>query len=73
MAAAGQPKLIVEADAEALAQAAAERVMARIEANLGRIAICLTRRLQPNEALSAAWQRCLARQDPMGARALVHR
>jgi 6-phosphogluconolactonase len=42
MAAAGKPKLIVAADAEALAQAAAERVMARIGANPGRIAICLT-------------------------------
>ncbi|MEY9553137.1 hypothetical protein ABIF67_007202 [Bradyrhizobium japonicum] len=42
MAAADQPKLIVEADAEALAQAAAERVLARIAANPGRIAICLT-------------------------------
>jgi 6-phosphogluconolactonase len=42
MAAAGQPKLIVAADAAALAQAAAERVMARIAANPGRIAICLT-------------------------------
>ena len=42
MAVAGQPKLIVEADAEALARAAAERVMARIAANPGRIAICLT-------------------------------
>ena len=41
-AAAGQPKLIVEADAESLARAAAERVMARIAANPGRIAICLT-------------------------------
>lgn len=41
-AAALQPKLIVEADAEALARAAAERVMARIAANSGRIAICLT-------------------------------
>ena len=41
-AAADQPKLIVAADAEALAQAAAERVMARIAANAGRIAICLT-------------------------------
>lgn len=40
MAAAGPPKLIVAADAEALAQAAAERVMARIAP--GRIAICLT-------------------------------
>ncbi|WP_409192795.1 6-phosphogluconolactonase [Bradyrhizobium sp. RDM4] len=38
----GQPKLIVVADAEALASAAAERVMARISANPGRIAICLT-------------------------------
>lgn len=42
MAAAGEPKLIVVADAEALAQAAAERVLARIAANPGRIAICLT-------------------------------
>ncbi|MCK1720881.1 6-phosphogluconolactonase [Bradyrhizobium sp. 141] len=42
MAAAEQPKLIVAADAEALARAAAERVMARIAANPGRIAICLT-------------------------------
>ena len=42
MAAADQPKLIVVADPEALAQAAAERVMARIAANPGRIAICLT-------------------------------
>ncbi|MBR0742035.1 6-phosphogluconolactonase [Bradyrhizobium liaoningense] len=42
MAAAEQPKLIVAADAEALARTAAERVMARIAANSGRIAICLT-------------------------------
>ena len=42
MAAAGQPKLIVEADAETLARAAAERVMARIAANADRIVICLT-------------------------------
>jgi 6-phosphogluconolactonase len=42
VAAADRPKLIVAADAEALAQAAAERVMARIAANPGRIAICLT-------------------------------
>jgi 6-phosphogluconolactonase len=42
MAATDQPQLIVEPDAEALAQAAAERVMARIAANPGRIAICLT-------------------------------
>ncbi|WP_439358428.1 6-phosphogluconolactonase [Bradyrhizobium sp. DASA03007] len=42
MMAAEQPKLIVAADAEALAQTAAERVMARIAANPSRIAICLT-------------------------------
>ncbi|BBO03507.1 MULTISPECIES: 6-phosphogluconolactonase [Bradyrhizobium] len=42
MAAAGPPELIVAADAGALAQAAAERVMARITANPSRIAICLT-------------------------------
>ena len=42
MAATGQPKLIVAADAEALAQAAAERVMTRISANPSQIAICLT-------------------------------
>jgi len=42
MAAANAPRLIVVADAEALAQVAAERVMARIAANPGRIAICLT-------------------------------
>jgi 6-phosphogluconolactonase len=42
MPAADQPKLIVVADDEALAQTAAERVMARISANSGRIAICLT-------------------------------
>ena len=37
-----RPELIVVADATALAQAAAERVMARISANPGRIAICLS-------------------------------
>ncbi|MGL3107448.1 6-phosphogluconolactonase [Bradyrhizobium sp. BR 1432] len=42
MMAAEQPKLIVAADAEALAQTAVERVMARIAANPSRIAICLT-------------------------------
>jgi 6-phosphogluconolactonase len=42
MMAAGEPKLIVVTDAEALAHAAAERVMARIAANPARIAICLT-------------------------------
>ena len=35
-------KIIAVADAEALAKAAADRLMARIAANSGRIAICLT-------------------------------
>ncbi|MEK9278321.1 MULTISPECIES: 6-phosphogluconolactonase [unclassified Bradyrhizobium] len=60
MAAADQPKLIVEADAEALAQAAAERVMARIAANPGRIAICLTGGSSPKQLYqllgSEAWR-----------------
>jgi 6-phosphogluconolactonase len=37
-----QRKVIAVRDAGALAQAAAERVLARIAANFGRIAICLT-------------------------------
>lgn len=60
MAAAGPPKLIVAADAEALAQAAAERVMARIAANPGRIAICLTGGSSPKKLYqllgSDAWR-----------------
>jgi 6-phosphogluconolactonase len=58
--AAGQPKLIVEADAESLARAAAERVMARIAANPGRIAICLTGGSSPKRLYqllgSEAWR-----------------
>ncbi|PIT03192.1 6-phosphogluconolactonase [Bradyrhizobium nitroreducens] len=60
MALAGQPKLIVAADAEALAHAAAERVMARIAANPGRIAICLTGGSSPKKLYqllgSDAWR-----------------
>ncbi|WP_164938186.1 6-phosphogluconolactonase [Bradyrhizobium guangxiense] len=60
MAPAGQPKLIVAADAEALAHAAAERVMARIAANPGRIAICLTGGSSPKKLYqllgSDAWR-----------------
>ncbi|MCK1358251.1 6-phosphogluconolactonase [Bradyrhizobium sp. 199] len=60
MAAADQPKLIVAADAEALARAAAERVMARIAANAGRIAICLTGGSSPKKLYqllgSDAWR-----------------
>jgi 6-phosphogluconolactonase len=60
MAAADQPKLIVVADAEALAQAAAERVMARIAANPGRVAICLTGGSSPKKLYqllgSDAWR-----------------
>lgn len=57
---ADQPKLIVEADAEALARAAAERVMARIAANPGQIAICLTGGSSPKKLYellgSEAWR-----------------
>ncbi|MGY8677604.1 6-phosphogluconolactonase [Bradyrhizobium sp. UFLA05-153] len=49
MARADQPRLIVVADGEALARAAAERVMARISANPGRIAICLTGGSSPKQ------------------------
>ncbi|MBR0814189.1 6-phosphogluconolactonase [Bradyrhizobium diazoefficiens] len=60
MAAADQPKLIVTSDAQALAQAAAERVMARIAANPGRIAICLTGGSSPKKLYqllgSDAWR-----------------
>ena len=60
MATANQPELIVVADAEALAQAAAERVMARIAANPGRIAICLTGGSSPKKLYqllgSDAWR-----------------
>jgi 6-phosphogluconolactonase len=58
--AARQPKLIVEADAEALARGAAERVMAQIAANPGRIAICLTGGSSPKRLYqllgSEAWR-----------------
>lgn len=60
MAAADQPKLIVVADAEALALAAGERVMARIATNPGRIAICLTGGSSPKKLYqllgSEAWR-----------------
>jgi 6-phosphogluconolactonase len=42
MAAGDQRKIITVADPAALAKAAADRVLARISANNGRIAICLT-------------------------------
>lgn len=58
--AADQPKLIVVADAEALAQTAAQRMMARISANPGRIAICLTGGSSPKKLYqllgSDAWR-----------------
>lgn len=60
MGAADQPKLIVVADTEALAQAAAQRMMARISANPGRIAICLTGGSSPKKLYqllgSDAWR-----------------
>ena len=42
MTAVGRRQIIMVADPPALAQAAAERVLARMAANSGRIAICLT-------------------------------
>ena len=42
MAAGDQRKIITVADPAALAQAAADRVLARISAHTGRVAICLT-------------------------------
>ena len=42
MAAGDQRKIITVADPTALAQAAADRVLARISAHHGRVAICLT-------------------------------
>jgi 6-phosphogluconolactonase len=60
MATDGQPNMIVAADAEALAQAAAERVTMRISANPGRIAICLTGGSSPQKLYqmlgSEAWR-----------------
>lgn len=60
MGAADRPKLIVAADAEAVAHTAAERVMARISANPGQIAICLTGGSSPKKLYqllgSDAWR-----------------
>jgi 6-phosphogluconolactonase len=48
--AAGDPrKIITVADADALARTAAERLLARIAANSGRIAICLTGGSSPKQ------------------------
>jgi 6-phosphogluconolactonase len=49
MAAARQRELLVVADPAALAKAAADRVMARIDANEARIAICLTGGSSPKQ------------------------
>ena len=68
-----KPKLIVVADAEALAQAAAERVMARNRANPGRIAICLTGGSSPKRLYQLLGSDAWREQDPVGPRALVHR
>ncbi|OKO85824.1 6-phosphogluconolactonase [Bradyrhizobium sp. AS23.2] len=60
MSTADQPKLIVAADAEALAHTAAERMMARIAANPGQIGICLTGGSSPKKLYqllgSDAWR-----------------
>jgi len=49
MADGGQRKIIPVADAAALASSAADRVIARIAANSGRIAICLTGGSSPKQ------------------------
>jgi 6-phosphogluconolactonase len=49
MAPRDQRKIIAVADASALARAAAERILARIDANSGRIAICLTGGSSPKQ------------------------
>jgi 6-phosphogluconolactonase len=49
MAAADEPSLIVVANADGLAHAAAGRLMARIADNSGRIAICLTGGSSPKQ------------------------
>src|ERR1700692_4552588 len=49
MAGGNQRKVITVADPAALATAAAERLMARIDANPGRVAICLTGGSSPKQ------------------------
>jgi 6-phosphogluconolactonase len=49
MVARDQPRIIRVADAAALASAAAERLLARIAANSGRVAICLTGGSSPKQ------------------------
>ncbi len=60
MAPSGQRQLVVVRDAAELAQIAAERLMARIDANAGRIAVCLTGGSSPKELYqllgSDAWR-----------------
>ena len=47
--AAGKRKVIVVADAAALAKAAADRLVARISENSGRVAVCLTGGSSPRQ------------------------
>jgi 6-phosphogluconolactonase len=59
MAADAQRLIVAVADAQALATAAAERLLARIDARAGRIAICLTGGSSPKqlyELIAAQWR-----------------
>lgn len=67
MAPHGKRKIIAVADATALAKAAAERLMARIDANQNRIAICLTGGSSPKQLYA------LLATDPYNSRIPWHR
>ena len=66
-------RVMTVADPAALATVAAERVLARIAANSGRVAICLTGGSSPKQLYQLLASDDLSRENPMAARALVHR
>ena len=72
MAANDHRQIIAVADPAALAKAAADRVLARIAANGGRIAICLTGGSSPKQLYQLLATDAYRSQDPVGPRALVH-
>jgi hypothetical protein len=66
--------VITVSDSAALAKAAAERVLARIAANGGRVAICLTGGSSPKQLYQLlASDACQSRIPWDGPRPLVHR
>ena len=66
-------RIIAVADPAALATAAAERVLARIAANSGRVAICLTGGSSPKQLYQLLATDSLSKPYPVGTRALVYR